>query len=218
MWYKMYNDEYFDQLALCENDLELVYAIISLVNPDATVNNLKKLFSSDSFCLRDVNSIRYNLLCKTELLGEKGAFLLKMMGVFVDRYNKIKIKHVDVIKNNSDLNNYLYIKYSCYKNEYLLMLLLDSKNAILKEIILSVGTHNFVAFSPEKIIQKIFEYNSTAFLIVHNHPCGNPYPSDLDIQSSQKLDTICRELSITFHDHIIIGRNGAFSLKEAGLF
>jgi len=213
----MYNDQYFDYLSVCDNDVDFLCQMFQLMYPEIANDKLQKIFPSDLYCLHDILSINYNVLQTSEVIGQRGAIFIKLLRVFADRYNRSRIKNKNLITNKHDLNNYLKTRLLGRKDEYLLILLLDTKNHLINEHILSIGTPNFVSVSIEKIIQIVYQNHASAFLIVHNHPSGDPTPSPDDIRISRKLRDLCDQLSIKFHDHIIVGADGSFSLHDAAV-
>ena len=69
------------------------------------------------------------------------------------------------------------------------------------------------AVYPRKVIKRALELSATALILVHNHPSGDPTPSQADIQMTRAIVQIATPLGISVHDHIIVGKNGHASLK-----
>jgi DNA repair protein RadC len=66
---------------------------------------------------------------------------------------------------------------------------------------------------PREVIKRALELSATAIILVHNHPSGDPTPSQADIQMTRGIVDIADPLGIVVHDHIIVGKNGHASLK-----
>jgi DNA repair protein RadC len=79
------------------------------------------------------------------------------------------------------------------------------------------GTVDHVPVYPREVVKRALELNASALILVHNHPSGDPTPSDSDIVMTQKIEDAAQALSITLHDHLIIGRSAEFSFRSAGM-
>ena len=102
------------------------------------------------------------------------------------------------------------------ETEHVYLLLCDSKNHIIKEILLSKGTVNASVVSPREIFIEALRYHAVSVLLIHNHPSGDPDPSEQDIMVTHKILEASRMIQIPLLDHIIIGDNIYTSLKEKG--
>jgi DNA repair protein RadC len=63
------------------------------------------------------------------------------------------------------------------------------------------------------VVKRALELSATAIILVHNHPSGDPTPSNADVQMTKQIVDIAKPLGIAIHDHIIVGRNGHATLK-----
>jgi len=96
-------------------------------------------------------------------------------------------------------------------------MLLDSQNQVIEVEDLFEGTLNASAVYPREIIGKAIKYDAAALIFAHNHPAGNPEPSDNDKQITRDLVFASNIMQIKVLDHIIIGDNRYFSFADAGL-
>ncbi|MDP5360489.1 MAG: hypothetical protein NWR52_10225, partial [Paracoccaceae bacterium] len=71
---------------------------------------------------------------------------------------------------------------------------------------------------PREVVKRALELNASALILVHNHPSGDPTPSDADIQMTQQIDAAANALGIRVHDHLIIGKSNETSFRAQGLF
>lgn len=78
------------------------------------------------------------------------------------------------------------------------------------------GTVSEVDVRCRDVVQRAFSIGSPALLMAHNHPSGDPRPSEQDIQFTRKLVNICRGLEIAVHDHVIVASGGSISFRELG--
>lgn len=108
-----------------------------------------------------------------------------------------------------------YMEYMRHRNtEIVLLLLLDSKMQLLEEHILSQGTANSSILLPRDVFEKALRAHSIFFILLHNHPSGDPSPSSEDIKITKKIKEAGELMEIKLMDHIIIGDKNYFSLKE----
>jgi DNA repair protein RadC len=76
-----------------------------------------------------------------------------------------------------------------------------------------VGTVDHTPVYPREVVKRALELSATSIIMVHNHPSGDPTPSQADIQMTKSIIDISSPLGISVHDHIIVGKNGHASLK-----
>lgn len=108
------------------------------------------------------------------------------------------------------------------QKESLRVVLLDTKLYLLRVHEVSLGSLNESIAHPREILQPVLMYSAFAFILVHNHPSGDPSPSEADRRLTTRLQEACRLLQVQMFDHIIVGsadsgRLPYFSFKEAGL-
>jgi DNA repair protein RadC len=96
------------------------------------------------------------------------------------------------------------------------VLYLDRKNRIIADELLSTGTVDHVPVYPREVIKRALMLNACALILVHNHPSGDPAPSEADITMTKEIQKGCRYLGLTLHDHIIVGGNTELSLRGSG--
>ena len=102
--------------------------------------------------------------------------------------------------------------------EQVKLILMDSKNKIIKDMIISEGTVNTSIMPTREVFVHAIKYEAVNIILLHNHPSGDPTPSTEDIRVSKRLQEAGNLIGITLMDHIIIGDNRYISLKEQGLF
>ncbi len=93
------------------------------------------------------------------------------------------------------------------------ILFLDKRNQLIADEVQQIGTVDHTPVYPREVIKRALELSATAIILVHNHPSGDPTPSQADIQMTKAIVDIAAPLGISVHDHIIVGKNGHASLK-----
>jgi len=106
-------------------------------------------------------------------------------------------------------------------HESLRIVLVNAKYRLIKVCSVSEGTLNESPSHPREIFKHAIVHSAYAFVLVHNHPSGDPSPSEADIRLTRRISEGARLLQIHFLDHVIVGvpmegRQGFFSFKEAG--
>lgn len=100
------------------------------------------------------------------------------------------------------------------KREKVMLVLLDSKGLLLKEVVLSTGTVNASLISTREIFIEVLKAEAVSMVLLHNHPSGNPSPSIQDEDITRMVEEGAKILNVGFIDHIIIGDNKYFSFRE----
>jgi len=83
--------------------------------------------------------------------------------------------------------------------------------------VMNEGSVDHAPVYPREVVRRALEVDASAVILAHNHPSGDPTPSSADIELTRQVIAACRALKIEVHDHLIIGRDGAASLKSLGL-
>lgn len=118
-----------------------------------------------------------------------------------------------LIKNASDAAEMLMKKLRYEKKEHLIMLVLNMKCEVEAEITISIGALDHTIMHPREILSKALKRSAAAILIAHNHPSGDPTPSQDDISSTKKLIDASEMVGIRVLDHIIIGDGVFLSMR-----
>ena len=93
------------------------------------------------------------------------------------------------------------------------LLFLDKRNALIADEVQQSGTVDHTPVYPREVVKRALELSASALILVHNHPSGDPTPSQADVKMTRDIVDIAKPLGITVHDHIIVGREGHASLK-----
>ena len=103
-----------------------------------------------------------------------------------------------------------------YEHEVFAVLLLDTKHKIIGFHELFRGTIDSASVYPREVVKTALEHNAAAMIITHNHPSGNPEPSQADIHLTTRLKEALALVDVRVLDHIIVGTDGCYSLVENG--
>lgn len=147
-------------------------------------------------------------------IGEVKAVKLKCITELSKRLSKANAKKGLQFTNPSSIAAYYMEMMRHLPYEQVILLLLDGKNHLIKEIILSKGTVNASLLSPRDVFQNALEYGAVYLLLIHNHPSGDATPSRQDLELTKRIKELSILMEIPLLDHIIIGDNTYSSLKE----
>ena len=120
------------------------------------------------------------------------------------------------VRSPKDVYTLMYPKMREQKKERFITLYLDTKNQILKEETVSIGSLNASIVHPREVFKSALLESSASVIMIHNHPSGDPSPSREDILVTEKLVEGGKLLGIDVLDHIIIGDGKYVSLKDEG--
>jgi DNA repair protein RadC len=97
-----------------------------------------------------------------------------------------------------------------------MVVFLDAQNCVLAEEELFRGTLTQTSVYPREVVKRALELNASALILVHNHPSGDPTPSDSDISMTHQISEAAGVLGLTVHDHLIIGKSRELSFRSEG--
>jgi len=145
-------------------------------------------------------------------IGPAKAMQIKALFEFNKRYNLSK-ESGKPIKSAKDVFQYASQRILDNKKEQFMILLLDTKNRIIKDETISIGTLNASVIHPREIFKSAIKESANAIILVHNHPSGESEPSQEDTEITEKLFDAGELLNIKVLDHVIIGRD-YYSFQE----
>lgn len=123
----------------------------------------------------------------------------------------------EVISTSKALISYLGFDMGQEERECFRVLFLDPVNRLIEDRWLWEGTVNEVHAYPREIVRIALELSSTAMILVHNHPNGDPTPSTADYKLTRRIQNACTALDLSVHDHVIVTISGAFSMRANAL-
>ena len=152
-------------------------------------------------------------LREIEGLGEASINQIKLIAAAAQRVAKSEVKQRAALSSWNDVIDYCRASMAFADKEQFRLLFLDKRNQLIADEVQQTGTVDHTPVYPREVIKRALELSATALILVHNHPSGDPTPSQADIQMTKAIIAIATPLGISVHDHIIVGRNGHASLK-----
>jgi DNA repair protein RadC len=118
--------------------------------------------------------------------------------------------------NSRDLFLRYRAQFFAASREYFMSLHLNSKNQLIREVLVSVGSLSTSVVHPREVFSPAVRDSTAALIFLHNHPSGDPAPSREDLDCTQRLCRAGKILGIRVLDHIILGHDDYFSFADAG--
>lgn len=196
---------------------ELIAIIIKTGSKEESAKDLGVRLYNELGCVEGLRNLRLSNLTRLKGIGKTKAISLMAAIELGKRINVNNIISLKKIHETKDVYFYYGSSFLFEEQEKLLALFLNSKNEVLKEKIIFMGTANQSIVHPRDIFKEAILNNAIKIIIVHNHPSGNVSPSLEDKKFTQKLKEAGELLSIPLLDHIIIGKNTYFSFLEQNL-
>jgi DNA repair protein RadC len=195
------------------SDYELLEMALFAAVPRRDTKPLAKLLLKKFGSFAEVVHAPESLLREIDGVGDASITQLKLLAAAANRIAKGEIKRSIALSSWDDVIGYCRSSMAFADKEQFRILFLDKRNRLIADEVQQTGTVDHTPVYPREVIKRALELSATALILVHNHPSGDPSPSQADIQMTKAIVNIANPLGISVHDHIIVGRNGHASLK-----
>ena len=201
--------------ALADYELLELYLFRSILRRD--VKPIAKALIAKFGSFAEVIAAPIERLTEVKGVSEKIALDLKILRAASTKLGQESVLGRPVLSSWSALLDYCRAAMQFEPTEHFRVLFLDRKNRLIADEILGQGTVDRAPVYPREILKRALALESTAIILAHNHPSGDPTPSQSDIDMTKEIVQACRPISVTVHDHLIIGRDNIASFKTLGL-
>jgi len=157
------------------------------------------------------------LLAEVAGVGDAVITELKLIHSAALRMMKEEVMDRPVLDSWSSVLSYCRAAMGFQSREQFRILFLDKRNRIIADEVQQEGTVDHTPVYVREIVKRALELSSTAIILVHNHPSGDPTPSRADIEMTRQIVEAAKNLGITVHDHIIVGKDGHTSFRGLSL-
>lgn len=155
-------------------------------------------------------------LAEVDGVGEAVIQELKIVEAAAHRMARARVLHRQVLSSWDALLDYCHTAMAHRETEQFRVLYLDRKNVLVADEEQARGTVDHVPVYPREVVKRALELNASALILVHNHPSGDPTPSDSDIAMTTQVRDAAQVLGIVLHDHLIIGKSRELSFRALG--
>jgi DNA repair protein RadC len=198
-------------------DYEALELYLFRIFPRGDVKPLAKDLLRRFGSLAGVLSASVEDLCTVRGIGAAAALDLKLVHELAQRIGLEPMRRRTVITSWSALLAYLKVALAHEPREQFRVLFLDKKNQLIADELMNEGTVDHAPVYPREIARRALELAASSVILVHNHPSGDPTPSQADVEMTRQVITAARTLNIGVHDHLVVGREGVSSFKALGL-
>jgi len=155
-------------------------------------------------------------LMKVRGVGDAVVLELKIVEAASHRLARARVMQKPVISSWDAVLDYCHTTMAHLELEQFRVLYLDRKNVLIADEEQARGTVDHVPVYPREVVKRALELNASALILVHNHPSGDPTPSDADITMTEKIRQAASVMGIGLHDHLIIGKSRELSFRTMG--
>ena len=197
-------------------DYELLELVLFRAIPRQDIKPLARLLLDTFGDFNRVLSATNARLLAIRGVGEAVVLELKIVEAASHRLARSRIMQKHVISNWDAILDYCHTTMAHRETEQFRILFLDRKNILIADEEQARGTVDHVPVYPREVVKRALELNASALILVHNHPSGDPTPSEADIAMTAQVNAAAQALGLTLHDHLIIGTSRELSFRAAG--
>jgi len=198
-------------------DYELLELILFRAIPRRDVKPLAHKLIHEFGDFNGVISASAMRLASVKGVGDAAIQEIKIVEAAAHRLVRSRVIGREVLSSWDALIEYCTASMAHRKTEQFRILFLDIKNVLIADEAQQKGTVDHVPVYPREVAKRALELNASALILVHNHPSGDPSPSQADIDMTTRVSVALSALSITLHDHVIIGKNQTVSFHDLEL-
>ena len=198
-------------------DHELIEYVLALAIPRIDTKPLAKDLLKEFGGIAGLLTADAAAIARVKGMGDGAVAALKIVQAASLRLLRDRIMDKPVLASWQALLDYLRADMAHKTTERVRVLHLNSRNMLIRDEAMSEGSIDQAAIHPREVIRRAIDLGSSAIILVHNHPSGDPAPSRADIALTRDIADAGKKLGITVHDHIVIGANGHSSMRGLGL-
>ncbi|WP_425084103.1 RadC family protein [Ruegeria profundi] len=197
-------------------DYELLELVLFRSIPRQDVKPLARLLMDTFGDFNRVLTAPEERLRQIKGVGETVITDLKILEACAHRMARARVMQRHVISGWDALLDYCHTTMAHREVEQFRVFYLDRKNVMIADEEQAKGTVDHVPVYPREVAKRALELNASALILVHNHPSGDPTPSQSDIDMTNRIQDACTALGLTLHDHLIIGKSTELSFRSEG--
>ncbi|MGL4426341.1 MAG: RadC family protein [Alphaproteobacteria bacterium] len=200
-------------------DYEVLELLLFLAQPRGDLKPLAKaLLEACGGSFASVISASQDKLRRVKGMGESSIVALKTVQEGARRLLLEELRQQPLLNSSEKVVNYCHAIMAHLEIEQFRLLFLDRKNFLIADEVQQKGTIDHTPLYVREVMKRALELGAGGLIMVHNHPTGDPTPSQADINITKNLNEAAKQLEIRLLDHLIIGKYGYTSFREKGLF
>ena len=197
-------------------DYEIIEYLLFAANSRGDTKPLAKALLDRFGSLAGVLDAPVTALMAVPGMGEVSAGALRIVGVAAREMKITGAMGQPVLSSWHALLDYLHLDMAHLTVERVRVLYLNAQNRLIKDYHVGDGSVDEAAIHPREVIRRAFAIGATALILVHNHPSGDPSPSEQDREATRRLRSAGGILGIPVIDHVILGDGAFYSFREEG--
>lgn len=201
-----------DQLA----DYELLELLLFQALPRRDVKPLAKDLLDRFGSFAGVATAEAALIRQVPGASDAVVVALKTVAAAAERLARDELAAAPVLGNWDKLLKYCRTAMSREGREQFRVLYLNRKNVLIKDEVQWRGTIDHTPLYPREVVRRALELQAAALIMVHNHPSGDPTPSQADIDMTRQVAEAAQSMGIVLHDHLIVAKSGHTSFRDMG--
>ncbi|TFL18136.1 JAB domain-containing protein [Jannaschia formosa] len=198
-------------------DYELLELILFRALPRGDTKALAKRLLRTFGDLNRVMAAPAARLAEVKGVGQAVVEQIKIMEAVGHRMARARVIQRPILSSWDALLDYLQTALAHQGVEQFRTLYLDRKNVLIADEMLAEGTVDHVPVYPREVVKRALELNASALILVHNHPSGDPTPSEADISMTYAIRDAAQVLGLVLHDHLIVGKARELSFRSEGI-
>jgi DNA repair protein RadC len=198
------------------HDYELIEYLLALTIPRVDTKPIAKRLLDDFGGIGPLLGASAGTL-RREGLTDATIAALKIAEATALRLLEARVEQQPILSSWDALGDYLHASMAHRRTEEVRILFLNAKNMLIANEALWQGSVDEASVHVREVIARAIALGATALIIVHNHPSGDPSPSQQDIRLTRDLVEAGRHMKVTVHDHVIVGAHGRTSMRAMGL-
>lgn len=199
------------------HDYEIVELLLTLGSPRKDCKPQAKEAIKRFKTLRGVLEAPSEELQEIDGIGAHNAFGIKLVQEVAREFLKERIMDKPFYRSSQEVFDYLYHSMRDLDKEVFKVIFLDVQNQVIEVEDLFEGTLTASSVYPREVMKSAIKHNAASLIFAHNHPSGNPAPSESDEEITRDLILAANIMQIEVLDHVIIGENKYFSFADEGL-
>lgn len=215
-----YHDSIRERFDSSDPDLMADEGLLELILLRASPHDVKTLAKRILETFGDFNRVMAAPRARlAEVPGVDRAVIreLKIVEASAHRMARAQVMHREVLSSWDSLQSYCQTRMAHLDTEQFRVLYLDRKNVLIADEAQQAGTVDHVPVYPREVLKRGLELGASALILVHNHPSGDPTPSQADIETTRTIQNGAEALGLVLHDHLIIGKSQHYSFRSYGL-
>lgn len=197
-------------------DYEALELLLTYAIPRRDVKPLAKKLIKEFCSFAGVISSPIEKLCEVDGIKENSALLIKFVEFAAKKlsWQNLAFEDAPYISSTDALIEFCRCTMGYSEVEILRIIYIDAKLKVIATEVLQKGSIASVNISPRDIVTRALNKNASGVIMVHNHPTGDPRPSNNDIEATKRVKQACDALGITLHEHLIITPSDYFSFAK----